>query len=180
MKTSKILTGVMSFFFGVAVGYIVADKRLRRQYEKKTREAVESVKQAYKPKEAPGHEEQLDTKQDPLSPSDISGEDERKEEPIMAHKEPYEISPQEFASRKGYDSRQLIACSDGIITFDDGEIVNDEEMLLGDDIHELLAGAEGESVYIRNDTECCDYEIVQDERVYEDIPFSEPFDPEDL
>lgn len=64
-------------------------------------------KQAYKPKKEPAQEQPTeDNEKWGISPESTK-QNERKEEPIVAHKEPYEISPQEFGSRKGYDSVQL-------------------------------------------------------------------------
>ena len=183
MKIHKGIIGAVSFLAGIVVGYIAAEKYLRPLYDQKTREAVKSVKEAYRPakQKEPMPDDMFSTEAESKSP-ETEGVQENigKEDPIMAHKEPYEISPQEFGSRKGYDSEQMICCADGIIAYRDGEIVEDAESLVGEDIHELIANADGESVFIRNDDEQCDYEIVPDERGYYDIPDMEPFDPEDL
>lgn len=170
---NKLLV-VASFIFGVVIGYGAAYSYTKKMCDQKTKEAVESVKRAYKPAR---QAEIISTAEQP-SAKEPEENHEREEEVVVAHREPYEISPQEFGSRKGYDYKQLIACADGVITSEDGEIVNGE--LLGDDIDEIIVEADGETVYIRNDMVKCDFEVVMDERAYEEIPFIEPLDPENL
>lgn len=110
-------------------------------------------------------------------PSDIST-DERAEidgEQMSAeyegdkelHKKPYPISPDQFAEEHNeYDKESIYAYSDGVMTHENDEIVDDVETLLGD--VDLWPKYGGDTVYIRNDRFATDYEVMYVETTYEE------------
>lgn len=110
-------------------------------------------------------------------PSDISDE-ERAEldgEQISAeyegdkelHKRPYAISPDQFAEEHPeYDKESIYAYSDGVMTHENDEIVDDVDTLLGDVDTQPKYG--GDTVYIRNDRFSTDYEVMYVETTYQE------------
>lgn len=84
---------------------------------------------------------------------------------------PYVISPEEFGEDPEYDSVTLIYYSDGVVTDDDNNVIEDEE---ADELFDLeslehFGEYEDDSVHVRNDVLKTEYEILRDERNYEDV-----------
>lgn len=88
---------------------------------------------------------------------------------------PYIISPEEFGEDPGYDSVTLIYYADGVVTDDDNNVIEDEEAdeLFGLESLEHFGEYEDDSVHVRNDVLKTEYEILRDERDYEDVAASE-------
>lgn len=83
---------------------------------------------------------------------------------------PYVISPEEFGELEDYEQISLKFYSDQIITTDDDdEILEDVDDVIGFDSLNHFGEYEDDSVYVRNDRLKCDYEILLDQRTYEDV-----------
>lgn len=59
--------------------------------------------------------------------------------------------------------------ADGVLLDDMNEIVDDIEETVGEDSLEHFGEYEDDSVYVRNDAKKCDYEILLDQRNYQEI-----------
>lgn len=81
---------------------------------------------------------------------------------------PYIISPEEFDGLDGYTPVSLVYFDDGVLSDDLGIIVDDVDEIIGDALSHF-GEYEDDSVYVRNDAKRCDYEILRDERTYDEF-----------
>lgn len=98
-------------------------------------------------------------------------EKEKKQE-VVADR-PYVIQPSDFGELDDYEKISLTYTADGVLLDDMNEIVDDIEEIVGEDSLEHFGEDEDEdeddSVYVRNDSKKCDYEILLDHRNYQEI-----------
>lgn len=90
------------------------------------------------------------------------------EEPAQAENSgdvPYVISPEEFDELDGYTAISLTYFADGVLSDENGVIIDDVEEIVGDGLNHFGEYDE-DAVYVRNDAKRCDYEILKDERKY--------------
>lgn len=78
---------------------------------------------------------------------------------------PYLITPEEFGDEPGYDTKTFTYYSDSVLADDDDLIVSDYELLIGDALDHFGDFAD-KAVFVRNENELCDYEILK-----YDLPF---------
>lgn len=88
-------------------------------------------------------------------------QDKKTEEEIAVDR-PYVIQPSEFGEFDDYEKISLTYTADGVLLDDMNEIV-------GEDSLEHFGEYEDDSVYVRNDSKKCDYEILLDQRNYQEI-----------
>lgn len=81
---------------------------------------------------------------------------------------PYVISPEDFNELDGYTPVSLTYFADGVLADEHGVIVDDVEEIIGDGLNHF-GEWEDDSVFVRNDAKRCDYEILRDERTYEEF-----------
>lgn len=81
---------------------------------------------------------------------------------------PYVIPPEEFDELDGYSPISLTYFADGVLSDEYGVIVDDPEEIVGDGLNHF-GEYEDDSVFVRNDAKRCDYEILRDERTYEEF-----------
>lgn len=93
-----------------------------------------------------------------VHPSESANSDER----------PYVISPEEFDELDGYTPISLTYFADEVLADEHGVIVDDVEEIIGDGL-DHFGEYEEDSVFVRNDAKRCDYEILRDERTYEEF-----------
>ena len=97
------------------------------------------------------------------------------EEAMKNHGEtPYIITPEEFGSQYDYDPVSLTYYADGVLTDDNDEEVDDIADIVPVDFAEHFGEYEDDSVYVRNDRLCHDYEILRDERTYASVRARKP------
>lgn len=179
----------VTFIFGVAVGSAVARVYLKKHYEKITQEEIDSVKAAFS-KRKPDfnsknqkNECEIENANQKLKP-DLVGyaaklheygytnystnnekSNEKRKDDSMLDK-PYIISPEEYGEITNYENLSLTYYSDGVLADDDDEIIVDIENTVGSDFADHFGDYEDDSVFIRNDSIKCDYEILKDHRPY--------------
>lgn len=93
------------------------------------------------------------------------------EEPVQAEssvERPYVIPPEEFDELDGYTPISLTYFADGVLADEHGVIVDDVEEIVGDAL-DHFGEYEEDSVFVRSDAKRCDYEILRDERKYEEF-----------
>lgn len=83
-------------------------------------------------------------------------------------KTPYVIPPEEFDELKGYTPISLTYFADGVLSDEYGVVIDDIEEIIGDGLNHF-GEYEEDSVFVRNDAKRCDYEILRDERKYEEF-----------
>lgn len=77
---------------------------------------------------------------------------------------PYVIDPWDFGGEDGYDTITLNYYADGVLTDDDDNVIEDEEIddIVGKDFAEHFGEYEKDCVCVRNDRLKTDYEICRD------------------
>lgn len=93
--------------------------------------------------------------------------------------EPYIIRPKEYGDRHDYDQQSLNYFADGVVTDDLDNPIEDVESMLPADFAEHFGEYEDDSVFVRNDTLECDYEILRDLRKFADVVGDDPYPAED-
>lgn len=198
MKTN--LKVGLAFVLGAATGALVANKYLKTKYEKIADEEIASVKAVYWTKTNP--EAAAYAKKDVEYTEEVykqhqqaakSAAEQAKEKPDIVkyaeklHKErytnysttakpgePYVISPEDFGEFDDYEKISLIYWADQVLTDDNNEVVEDLEGSVGIDSLTAFGEYEDDSVFVRNSRLRCDYEILLDQRNFEDVIHAGP------
>lgn len=100
-------------------------------------------------------------------------QDKKQKQEIGVDK-PYVIQPSDFVELDDYEKISLTYTADGVLLDDMNEIVDDIEETVGEDSLEHFGEFEDDSVYVRNDAKKCDYEILLDQRNYQEILETHP------
>lgn len=89
---------------------------------------------------------------------------------------PYVIGPADFGDFEDYDAISMTLLSDGILVDDRMITVDDPENSVGTNYKNYFGVYPNDpnTVYIRNDELCCDFEIVKDLRTYEEVDAQRP------
>lgn len=191
------LTNAIAFIFGAGVGSAATWYFLKSKYEAISNEERESYKEYYEKKVAELTPEPEEESQQPdeaalkklrnkddiskyvekIKPytnySDIKPEESSTvaapEEEESYSERPYVIPPEEFDELEGYTTISLLYFADEVLTDDDYSIIENVDDIVGKDSLGTFGRYEDDSVYVRNDRLKCDYEILKDERRFEDI-----------
>lgn len=188
------LTNVIMFIFGAGVGSAATWYFLKSKYEAISNEERNSYKEYYEKKVAeltPEPEEQPNTP-DPetfeklrnkpdiseytkqyVNYSDVktaqSEPDPEEEEKESYSEKPYVITPEEFGEDDEYKTISLLYFADEVLTDDDYAIIENVDDVVGRESLKTFGKYEDDAVYVRNDRLKCEYEILLDERHFEDI-----------
>lgn len=176
-----------TFMAGAAVGIAGTWKYFRYKYERIAQEEIDSVKKVFSSREndsiksvsANIEESKLSGNEKPsiteyvaklqkngyVNYSDMKSE--VKEEVLTDGS--YIIAPEAFMEYDEYDHVSLTYYTDGVLTDENDEIIEDVEELIGADSLDHFGEFEDDSVYVRNDGRKIDYEILKDRRLYSDV-----------
>ena len=181
----KLNKDFVMFTVGAIIGSAVSWTFLKKKYEDRVKQEVASVKEALgmlrkKENDAEIKKEEIDdsavykptkddlaTLQKTIETNGYRDYSTRSEEEKKVT-EPYVITPNEF-DEIGHKTQSLIYWADKIVTDDDGNVIDDYETRIGDDALNHFGEYEEDSVYVRNDEEETDYEILLDLRNYRDV-----------
>lgn len=86
----------------------------------------------------------------------------------MLFKPPYVISPLDFGELDDYNQIELTYYLDGILEDEDYHIVTDADELIGPDALNTFGEYEDDSVFVRNERLCTDFQILKDYRTYDE------------
>lgn len=193
MKLSKIFAGISIFGIGVAVGssvtWFMAKKAINELTEEKNQEvkevrdyyhdklnyfrnAIHGLNEASEERRKAMEERQSNRLKETYNDMvDNYGPENGKEEDttVPDKNRPYIITPEEYEDCD-YNILMLTCYSDGVITYDDDEIVEDIEDYIGD-IQPLdhFGEYEQDCVYVRNDDKELAIEITRDLNNYYDM-----------
>lgn len=109
--------------------------------------------------------------------TDYSTKIEKPEDPVYQKftEEPEIISEEDFGEADGYDTITLMYYSDGILAEDiSDEIVEDAEGKVGTDYIDEINKDGVDVVYVRNDIEKTDYEILKNLQTYKEVTGNDP------
>lgn len=193
---------VMLFIAGLGIGSVGTYFVVKKHYENFMDEEIESVKEYYKDNimEIAEHEfgesavnperEEVSeeaNKKEPdyqkiikkLNYGDYSKKDDKvvesrsKETSIPEKKEPYVIEPDDFTNDSQYDKITLTYFSeDGVFMSIEEEVVPEGMQLVGEENLEHIGEIEEYVVYIRNEEQGADYEVILEERSYSDSEYA--------
>lgn len=93
---------------------------------------------------------------------DEDEEDDSDISPVEANPVPYEISTDEFGRKDDYSSETLSWYKDDItMTDDDDEVIENWKSHVGiERVDDILKDSDADAIYVRNEVEMCDYEIL--------------------
>lgn len=179
------LSYLLAFAAGALIGSAATWYFVKDKYEKLAQEEIDSVKETFKKSyedQEVKHEEEIHKVENKYynslaqnydyekksRPETILEEDE--EEEVRKMDEPYVIKPYEFGDYIDYEQISLLYFADGVLADEDTlDIIDDVEETVGEYFADHFGEYEEDSVYVRNDTKRCEYEILKDERQYKDV-----------
>ena len=193
---------ILTFILGAAGGSFATYKLLKKKYEEIAQEEIDSVKEMYRNSQGecmpnPEIEEQKEVAKKSMEKPDImeyskkindcnysdyskTERNQPKEGPEEKDiSDPYVISPEEFGEDDTYDRINLTYYADGVLADENDEEVENVDGTVGLDSLETFGTYEDDSVHVKNDRLRAYYEILRDERNYEDVMAGRP-DPTDF
>lgn len=166
---SNALSNLIIFATGAAIGSVVTWKLIKTKYEQIAQEEIDSVKEVfYKRAE---QEDPTDKEYEDLTEAYTTYSDNKEvKEEVKDVGEPYVIPPEEFGEKDGYETRSLNYYTNGIVTDEfDQPIDNDDvDSLIGLDSLNHFGEFEDDSVFVRNDYLETDFEILADAGEYKE------------
>lgn len=182
----------LAFIFGGTVGSAVTYLAVRNKFEKQAHDEIEEIRTYYKgivfgkataKTEKPKNSAEEKPKTEPKIEAGIANKNLYQtaldEMPvyISEEKRPFVISPEEFGEIYEYRQSSLTYyASDGVLTNDGDEPIEDVDGTVGADFMTHFGEYEDDSVFVRNPELRCDYEILMDERSYADVAKRKPPD----
>ena len=170
----NILSNILMFAAGAAVGSVVTWKLMQVKCEQRIQEEVESVREAFDKLE--DISEEADEEDEPdekelmrqiIREGNYDGKNEGEEEDDDMVG-PNVISYDDIAEN-GYEGESLYYFIDGVVTDLMYNEIEDYEDLIGDDFAEHFGEEEPDVVYIRNDKLKTDFEVLRDERRFSEV-----------
>ena len=169
---------VLSFIAGAAVGTAITWKFTKEKYEQIAQEEIDSVKEVFlnrtttkeavSPKDDEPNVIEYANKLMTNGYTNDSNKYEKKEK-VSSVKGPYVIPPEEFGILEDYETVSLTYYADQVLADENDSLIEDVEDVVGYEALTHFGEYEDDSVFVRNDAQKCDYEILLDQRKYYDI-----------
>ena len=193
------MKNLLCFVAGAAIGSVVTWKLIEKKYKDLADEEIESVKETFKnrkpritkddvketvEKVINKWKEPKETVEDIVTAEGYSTEDEENTEkedesnytvdvdPGVEVIVPYVITPEQFGEFNEYGTKTLTYYADNVLTDEiDNPITSGEmETMIGPDALDHFGEYEDDSVYIRDEMNEMDYEILKSEKMFSEIP----------
>lgn len=173
---SNTLSNLIIFATGAAIGSLVTWKLIKTKYEQIAQEEIDSVKEVFsrraEQEEKTVDEEDSQVKEyEDLAEAYTTYSDNKEEnEEVKDVGEPYVISPEEFGEKDDYETRSLNYYTNGIVTdeFDEPIDEDDVDSMIGLESLKHFGEFEDDSVFVRNDYLETDFEILADAGEYKE------------
>lgn len=177
---------VFIFTLGAAAGSLLTWKLLEKKYKQIADEEIASVKEVYKAKYEGASRisfEHIDTPVEITGLSEVNGAqiayykqiaDYTNDEAVIEVEqgedriEPYVITPEEYGDMEGYERRALTYYADNVLADENEDVINEPENLIGDALEHFGEHADF-AVYVRDENNECDYEILKHDETYADV-----------
>lgn len=198
---NKIVVAFLAFAAGVGVGVLASKTYFEKMYQQIAQEEIDSVKAVYAAKHKPKKKEPAekdDEKKPMVLRKPVDPETRRNyhnqvrklgytttEEPDEGptDEDPYVIMPEEFDTMDDYDTISLTYYADHVLVDEDDHALTDSEIeaSVGSDSLTRFGEYEEEAVHVRNDRRKADYEILLDNRTFEEATGSRyrPYEEDD-
>lgn len=169
MNRNYILSFACGAAIGASIALMYAKKRLaevvddyeNKLYEAEHKEDEDAIVEEARIPENPDVRDVI---------ASYKGEEEEEKEDTT----PYVIPPAEFGEH-GFPEFSLTYFADGTLTDDEGEVIEDVADRVGADFASHFGEYEDDSVFIRNESLKCDYEILKDLRTYDEYKKDNPW-----
>ena len=197
------MSNAVAFTIGVATGASVTYILIKKHFKKIADDEIDTMREYFQNKRAEGidaieeepddaevkeardeHQEDkpnireyasLIKKENYTNYSDTTADKKKEVDDV---EKPYVITPEEFGELD-YSTISLTYYSDGVLTYESDELVEDVDDIVGADFAEHFGEYEDDSVFIRNDRMKTDFEILVDKRNYSDVVETNPHSAED-
>lgn len=182
------LSSVIIFCGGVFIGGFLTWDFFKTKYEKIADEEIASVKETFEHRE-PRHdkdykvEEELKGNDAYVNIIDSNGYRNYSNATIETYKKggaadmelnhPYVITPEQYEDNVDYTKVSLTWYSDEVLEDDWGNVLDPDDVI-GRDALATFGQYEDDSVFVRDDDEQVDYEVLRDTRSYEETYGHDP------
>ena len=193
------MKNLLCFVAGAAIGSVVTWKLIEKKYKDLADEEIESVIETFKnrkpritkdevketvEKVINKWKESKETVEDIVTSEGYSieneeevNEDDESNYTVNVDNDievvtPYVITPEQFGEYNEYGTKTLTYYSDNVLTDEVDNPITSEEMetMIGPDALDHFGEYEDDSVYIRDETNEMDYEILKSEKMFSEIP----------
>ena len=193
------MKNLLCFVVGAAMGSVITWKLIEKKYKDLADEEIESVKETFKNRKSRITKDEVketvekvinkwkepkETVEDIVTAEGYSTEDEENTEeddesnytvdvdPGVEVIVPYVITPEQFGEYSEYGTKTLTYYADNVLTDEiDNPITSGEmETMIGPDALDHFGEYEDDSVYIRDEMNEMDYEILKSEKMFSEIP----------
>ena len=193
------MKNLLCFVVGAAIGSVVTWKLIEKKYKDLADEEIESVKETFKNRKPRITKDEVketvekvinkwkepkETVEDIVTDEGYSTEDEENTEeddesnytvdvdPGVEIIMPYVITPERFGEFNEYGTKTLTYYADDVLTDEIDNPITLEEMetMIGPDALDHFGEYEDDSVYIRDEMNEIDYEILKSEKLFSEIP----------
>lgn len=174
------------FLTGAAIGSVATWQIMKKKYESKIQDEIDSVRVLLS-QQAESDREKAELAREKPSIEDYVSEIQKNgyhdyskkvepEEKVVEEKcqesnndVPCIISPDEFGDNADYRRIELSYFNDGVLADDDGEVITDVSAVIGEGNLSQIGKYEEDALHIRNDRLKAYFEILVDQRNYEDV-----------
>ena len=193
------MKNLLCFVAGSAIGSVVTWKLIEKKYKDLADEEIESVIETFKNRKPRITKDEVketvekvinkwkepkETVDDIVTAEGYSTEDEKETEEDDESKytvnvdlgveviAPYVITPEQFGEYSEYGTKTLTYYTDNVLTDEIDNPITSEEMetMIGPDALDHFGEYEDDSVYIRDEMNEMDYEILKSEKMFSEIP----------
>ena len=193
------MKNLLCFVAGAAIGSVVTWKLIEKKYKDLADEEIESVKETFKNRKSRITKDEVketvekvinkfkepkETIENIVTSEGYYTEDEEETEeddesnytvdvdPGVEVIVPYVITPEQFGEYDEYGTKTLTYYADNVLTDEiDSPITSDEMItMIGPDALDHFGEYEDDSVYIRDEMNEMDYEILKSEKMFSEIP----------
>lgn len=193
------MKNLLFFVAGAAIGSVITWKLIEKKYKDLADEEIESVKETFKNRKSRITKDEVketvekvinkwkepkETVEDIVTAAGYSTEDEENTEeddesnytvdvdPGIEVIVPYVITPEQFGEYDEYGTKTLTYYADNVLTDEIDNPITSEEMvtMIGPDALDHFGEYEDDSVYIRDEMNEMDYEILKSEKKFSEIP----------
>lgn len=192
------MKNLLFFVAGAAIGSVVTWKLIEKKYKDLADEEIESVKETFKNRKQRITKDEVketvekvinkwkepkETVEDIVTAEGYYTEEEETEEddesnytvdvdPGVEVIVPYVITPEQFGEYNEYGTKTLTYYADDVLTDEIDNPITSEEMetMIGPDALDHFGEYEDDSVYIRDEMNEMDYEILKSEKMFSEIP----------
>lgn len=193
------MKNLLCFVAGATIGSVVTWKLIEKKYKDLADEEIKSVKETFKNRKSRITKDEVkktvekvinkwkepkETIEDIVTAEGYSTEDKEETEEndesnytvdVDSGVEviiPYVITPEQFGEYDEYETKTLIYYADNVLADEIDNPITSKEMqtMIGPDALDYFGEYEDDSVYIRDEINEIDYEILKSEKIFSEIP----------